>query len=82
MKIIFVTILVSLVGACISTGAQAEGPGQNVPPKSPVGAWEAPIGHREPDPSLIPQDVSPSDRQRLEMDRELDKKLKGICRGC
>jgi hypothetical protein len=45
--------------------------------------WLAPVGHRQPHQTDVPQDeaVSPWERQQLEHDQELDRKLM-ICRGC
>jgi hypothetical protein len=45
--------------------------------------WLAPVGHRQPRPGAVPQQESVSawERQQLQFDRELDRKLI-ICRGC
>jgi hypothetical protein len=45
--------------------------------------WPAPVGHRQPRPSDLPQDhdMSPEERQQQQLDYELDRKLI-ICRGC
>ncbi len=45
--------------------------------------WLAPVGHRQPTRSDIPQDESLSawERQQQDLDAELDRKLV-VCRGC
>jgi hypothetical protein len=47
---------------------------------------EAPVGHRQPKASEVPQDqqqqLSDPDKKMKELDDALAKKLKGICRGC
>ena len=45
--------------------------------------WLAPIGHRQPARADVPQDdvLSAWERQRQDLDVELDRKLL-ICRGC
>jgi hypothetical protein len=47
---------------------------------------EAPVGHRQPKASEVPQDqqqqLSDPDRKMKELDDALAKKLNGICRGC
>jgi hypothetical protein len=45
--------------------------------------WLAPVGHRQPRRAEVPQSeaVSAWERQQLQLDRELDRRLI-ICRGC
>ena len=45
--------------------------------------WPAPVGHRQPRASDLPQshDMSTEERQQQQLDHELDQKLI-ICRGC
>jgi len=46
---------------------------------------EAPVGHRQPKASEVPQEpqqLSDPDKKLKELDDTLAKKLKGICRGC
>jgi hypothetical protein len=45
---------------------------------------EAPVGHRQPSASSVPQDQgqTPSEKRQKELDEALDKKLRSICRGC
>jgi hypothetical protein len=45
---------------------------------------EAPVGHRQPTASSVPQEQAqtPAEKRQKELDETLDKKLRGICRGC
>ena len=46
---------------------------------------EAPVGHRQPKATEVPQEpqqLSDPDKKLKELDDTLAKKLKGICRGC
>ena len=45
---------------------------------------EAPVGHRQPKAGEVPQEqeLTPAEKRQKELDQALDKKLKGICRGC
>ena len=45
--------------------------------------WPAPVGHRQPRPSDLPQyrGMSTEERQQQQLDNDLDRKLI-ICRGC
>jgi hypothetical protein len=44
----------------------------------------APVGHRQPTAQDVQgvQDDNSADRTMKKMDEDLDRKLKGICRGC
>ncbi len=69
--------LIVVFGGCISINAFAE-----EPPKSPLGVWEAPIGHRQPRTSEVPARENSSDAMKSNEDLKLKKALKNICRGC
>jgi hypothetical protein len=46
-------------------------------------APDAPIGHRQPRPSDLPSENGKSEQSRLDaQDRELDRMIKNICKGC
>jgi hypothetical protein len=84
MKAILRAIALSLFGTMISFGvfAQTQPPSGQTPPVNPaIGAWEAPIGHRQPTESELPPDVRQSEDSISELAKGLDKKLT-ICRGC
>src|SRR5689334_3727710 len=55
---------------------------RNAPAKSSVGVPEAPIGHRQPTASDVPEQRTRADEMLDKINRDLDKKLKSICRGC
>jgi hypothetical protein len=44
---------------------------------------EAPVGHRQPRPSDLPPETGKNDPDRIDaQDRELDRMIKNICKGC
>jgi hypothetical protein len=44
---------------------------------------EAPVDHRQSRVKHLPSDASPpNDARDIEADKLLDRKIKGICRGC
>ena len=63
---------------------------RNAPPRAvrqaqqPVQpAAPAPVGHRQPRPGDLPPENAGNDSANSEaQDRELDRMIKGICRGC
>ena len=77
------------LGSLIASGALAQSDTQpNPAPKStpaqPGFAQqipEAPIGHRQPNATDVPNSVLRSEGERAEDDKKLDKEL-NICRGC
>ncbi len=65
--------LAAILSAAIATPALAAGETTTRP-------WSAPVGHRQPRTVDIPPSVSP---QPLDQeDIEVDRKIRGICRGC
>ena len=53
------------------------------PAASAKKAGQAPTGHRQPRAQDTRLDQTPpSEETSKQLDRELDRKLKGICRGC
>jgi hypothetical protein len=81
MRKIFLSMaLVSLIGAPV---AFAQGGGSSTAVKN-AGPPPAPIGHRQPRASDVPNEKNidnPNDLLSKE-NAALDKKLKSICRGC
>ena len=54
-------------------------------PSTPsAGPLPAPIGHLQPTPKTVPADVynDPQAKENAKQDAILDRKVKGICRGC
>ena len=91
MKTLFV-MTVSLLVAGHSL-ALAQDSQRNLPPKhlrsqpaaqSDSGSVpQAPIGHRQPRPSDLPPEAGKDDPTRIDaQDRELDRMIKNICKGC
>jgi hypothetical protein len=83
VRVLLQKLTFSLLVFGLSSAVFAQKPDQNAPTKSPVGAWEAPIGHRQPGLSDVPPEQNTAADDLLEkINRDLDKKLKSICRGC
>jgi len=80
------TILLAALVISIG-GADAFAQGHSSAPKnSGGGAMQAPVGHRQPRPSDLPNDkaaatTDPNDPLSKE-NAALDRKIKSICRGC
>lgn len=88
--------LIMLAAAGVAATAQEGITGNVLPTASPSATngaavpfpREAPIGHRQPRVRDLPPDVRseesavPANDPYLEFDRELNQKLKSICRGC
>lgn len=75
MRPVVLALALILLIACGWTSALAQGN----PPR------EAPVGHRQPKASQVPQEQQPlsdPDKKMKELDDALAKKLNGICRGC
>lgn len=78
--IVIVTAVAVLLG-CAPAFAQSGSSGTGTGTAAGSGGVTAPVGHRQPKRSDVP-DVS-SDQSKIDAaDRELDRKIKGICRGC
>ena len=72
-----------------ATGAMAQNAQPNAPsaassaarPGEARGPLPAPVGHRQPKPSDLPQDIGKRENQPDQSWRDLDDKLR-ICKGC
>ena len=52
-------------------------------PQQPGPTVVAPIGHRQPRAGDVPSETGSNDPGKVDaQDRELDRKIKGICKGC
>jgi hypothetical protein len=74
--IVLLTLAVSpVVVAQTGTG------GSSTPSAKPL---PAPIGHLQPTPKTVPADVYnyPEAKENAKQDAVLDRKIRGICRGC
>ena len=80
-KLIVTMVLTLSIGASAAI-AQTKGVGSSAPASSSVP--EAPIGHRQPRPDQMPSEKTPNNPNDLLVKENaiLDRKMKGICRGC
>src|SRR5262245_22597057 len=72
------------LAALAQTSTQRPPASQTLDPQSMQpqgGRMEAPIGHRQPRPQDLPENVQRDEGRRSAADEELDKKLQ-ICKGC
>jgi hypothetical protein len=65
--------LAAILSAAIATPARAAGETATRP-------WSAPVGHRQPRAADIAPSVSPQPLDQEDID--VDRKIRGICRGC
>ena len=78
-----VTAVALFVLLMVANGAQAQ-----TNPSSPGNSGtqnQAPVGHRQPRAADVRDagaSTSEEEKKTKELDRELDRKLKSICRGC
>lgn len=92
MKTLFVmTASLFVLGHSLALAQDSQ---RNLPPKnlraqpttqtpSSGSVPEAPIGHRQPRPSDLPPETGKNDPSRIDaQDRELDRAIKNICKGC
>lgn len=93
MKTLFVmTASVFVLGHSVlgESVALAQDSQRNLPPKhlrsQPSDSGNlppAPIGHRQPRPGDLPPETGKNDPGRIDaQDRELDRMIKNICKGC
>jgi len=82
-KLITTTALLILIGSPAAIAQTGTGGGSSTTVKDrPIP--QAPIGHRQPRASDVPQEKNLNDPNDL-LSKEnaiLDRKIKGICRGC
>jgi hypothetical protein len=91
-KLITTIAWLALVGPSMAIAQTAGSPTQAPPPSTPAPSTnsdrqlplEAPIGHRQPRADQVPPEnnlMDPHDPINQE-NAELNRKIKGICRGC
>ncbi len=81
-KLITTTALLILIGSPAAIAQTGTGGGSSTAVKNPP--REAPVGHRQPRANDLPGEKNPNDPNDL-LSKEnamLDRKIKGICRGC
>ena len=44
--------------------------------------WSAPVGHRQPRAADLPASLSAAQPELDPEDAEVDRKIRGVCRGC
>lgn len=82
-KLITTTALLILIGGTAAIAQSGTGSGSSTAVKNPP-QREAPVGHRQPRAGDVPQANNANDPNDL-LSKEnaiLDRKIKGICRGC
>ena len=88
-KIIASVACLTMLGSSL---AMAQDSTRNAPPASvkraqqgdqPRGPIAAPVGHRQPRAGDVPSETGSNDPGKIDaQDRELDRMIKGICKGC
>jgi hypothetical protein len=89
-KLIASFVCLTLFGGSL---AQAQDSTRNAPPPSvqraqqggvqPRPDMDAPIGHRQPRAGDVPAEARADDPGKIDaQDKELDRMIKGICKGC
>ncbi len=82
------TILVAFASVMLSTVGYAQGKSAPSPQQGSPGlsgsstVREAPVGHRQPRRGDVPSITENPDAAQSAQDKALDRKIKGICRGC
>ncbi|QUS39890.1 hypothetical protein RPMA_14370 [Tardiphaga alba] len=91
MKTLFVmTAGLMVIGHSLALAQESQ---RNLPPKalraqpttqsSSGNVPDAPIGHRQPRPADLPPETGKNNPDRIDaQDRELDRMIKNICKGC
>jgi hypothetical protein len=79
MQKLILTIMLLILA--VSPAAMAQTGAPSTPSAGPP---PAPIGHLQPTPKTVPADVynDPRAKENAKQDAILDRKIKGICRGC
>ena len=83
MRIVRNAGVAALIAYSSVAAATAQQGSDAVLPTAP-GWMEAPVGHRQPRPEELPRNVQKSENagKRTKEEREIDRKLNSICRGC
>lgn len=85
-KLIIVSAIVLMAGGTTALAQNAiQSPNLTAPPPANATFPEAPIGHRQPRAGDIPSEKNRAENPQDAINREdaaLDRKIKGICKGC
>jgi hypothetical protein len=75
-------ILSATTAPAISAQAIFHGPVVIASNETATRPWSAPVGHRQPRAADIPASLSGAQQSLGPEDAEVDRKIKGVCRGC
>jgi len=75
-------ILSAATAPVISAQAVFQQPSMYASNETATRPWSAPVGHRQPRAADIPASLSGAQQSLGPEDAEVDRKIKGVCRGC
>lgn len=75
------TLLAAMTTCCLAQ-ATVERPVAYASNETATRPWSAPVGHRQPRAADIPAATSLSQQMFDQEDAIVDRKIRGICRGC
>jgi hypothetical protein len=75
-------ILLAATAPAISAQAMFYGPVVIASNETATKPWSAPVGHRQPRAADLPASLSTAQQNLDPEDVEVDRKIKGVCRGC
>jgi hypothetical protein len=87
LRSLVIVALLALVGTPVASAQTRSSPQATAPASADPGGnsiGDAPIGHRQPRAKDLPSDIyKPEDPVKAAAaEKALDRKMKGICRGC
>jgi hypothetical protein len=78
--------LAAILSAAMATPGLAQAivqePGVYASNETATMPWSAPVGHRQPRATDIPASTSASQQIIDQEDANVDRKIRGVCRGC
>jgi hypothetical protein len=77
-KMLLVVAIASTMGAASAQSFHPSMPGKETTTRP----WTAPVGHRQPSASDVPAAASAAQDILDQEDAIVDRKIRGICRGC
>jgi hypothetical protein len=75
-------ILSAAMAPPVLAQAMVHEPGEYASNETTTRPWSAPVGHRQPRAVDIPASTSVSQQIIDHEDANVDRKIKGVCRGC
>jgi hypothetical protein len=76
------TILSAVMATPVLAQAMVQEPRAYASNETATRPWSAPLGHRQPRAVDIPASISASQQIIDQEDANVDRKIKGVCRGC